>query len=160
MDEVRIELVAALRRSTDEVMAFSAGDAATLARTYAPGKWSMRLILVHLCDAETVFFDRLRRVAADDKPLLWAYDENRWAEKLAYDRRSVTVTRDLFRATRLASIDLIDALPSEALARSGVHSEAGVKSFAQIARTIVTHTEHHLEQLRAIAQDRRWPSEA
>jgi hypothetical protein len=36
-----------------------------LDRTYAPGKWSIRIILHHITDTETVLYDRVRRVLSE-----------------------------------------------------------------------------------------------
>jgi hypothetical protein len=41
-----------------------------LTRSYAPGNWPARLILHHLADAETVPFDRIRRIISEPKRAL------------------------------------------------------------------------------------------
>jgi len=43
---------------------FDLGDD-ELSKTYGPGKWSVRFILHHLADAETVLFDRIRRLISE-----------------------------------------------------------------------------------------------
>jgi len=42
-----------------------------LARSYAPGKWSVGYILHHLSDSETVFFESHPRVLSEPRPVLW-----------------------------------------------------------------------------------------
>jgi hypothetical protein len=55
------ELIRELERTRDETLRyFSLGDA-DLARTYAPGKWSVRHLLNHLTDSEIVLAERVRR---------------------------------------------------------------------------------------------------
>ena len=46
-----------------------------LARSYGVGKWSVRFILHHLADAETVLFDRIRRILSEPRQVLWAFDQ-------------------------------------------------------------------------------------
>jgi hypothetical protein len=156
----RTGLLDRIRSTTDDALACYDLGRDALVRSYAPGKWTGRQLLLHLCDAETVLLDRLRRLAADERPLLWAYDENRWANLLRYDQRSVAVAKGLFASARAAVLDLVASLPAEALDRSGVHSEAGTRSFAQVAEMVAWHTAHHVEQLQAIAGGRSWPGSA
>src|SRR4029079_12688929 len=52
------------------------------------GAWSIHQILVHLQDAETAFFDRVRRIVAEENPPLLAWNENKFAERLSYDKQS------------------------------------------------------------------------
>src|SRR3954453_8449190 len=52
-----------------------------------PGTWSIQQIIIHLLDSDLVLSDRMKRVIAEEKPSLLAFDENRWAKQLAYDFR-------------------------------------------------------------------------
>ncbi len=75
-------LMRQLERTRDETMGyFSLGDA-DLARTYGPGKWSVRFILHHLADSETVFLYRIRRVVSEPGQVIWVYDQDAWARGL------------------------------------------------------------------------------
>lgn len=149
---------AALIATRDETLRALQSPAATLSRSYAPGKWSMRQVLLHLVDCEGVLLDRLRRLAADDKPLLWAYDQDRWVAELAVGGRSLETAAALFAATRNAVIELSTLLPADRHARAGVHSETGRKTFAEVLETVHRHNAHHLEQVRACAAGNLWQS--
>jgi len=150
-----------LARARDETLGFfRATGAAELGRSYAPGKWTMRQLLIHIADAETVLFDRLRRLQAEEKPLLWAFDENRWAEHLLYDRRSLEVAGALFAATRGAVIELAAIIPAERHVRAGIHSEAGRKTFAEVLAHVLWPHQHHHEQIRACAAGAAWTAAA
>src|SRR5687768_8423482 len=61
------ELITELERTRDETLRYFALDDDALARTYGPGKWPVRFILLHLADAETVLFDRIRRVLSEPR---------------------------------------------------------------------------------------------
>ena len=54
-------LIQALRESAARTVAHFSLPEDDLARTYAPGKWSVRILLHHITDAETVLFERIRR---------------------------------------------------------------------------------------------------
>lgn len=55
-------LIADLEATRDETLRYFSLGEDQLAKTYGPGKWSVRYILHHLCDSETVLYDRIRRV--------------------------------------------------------------------------------------------------
>ena len=132
-----------------------------LGRSYAPGKWTGHELLIHLADAEVVLLDRVRRLAADRKPLLWAFDQDDWVVALDYKRRSLATAATLFSATRNAIIELAEGFDSTALARGGVHSERGRMTLADALTGVVKHNRHHLGQIQAIAEGRTWdPSQA
>jgi hypothetical protein len=47
-----------------------------LDKSYGLGKWTTRYILHHLADAETVLYNRIRRVISEPKQVLWAFDQD------------------------------------------------------------------------------------
>jgi hypothetical protein len=52
---------------------------AGLDRSYAPGKWSARVILCHLADAEIAFAFRLRQALAEPDHVIQPFDQDAWA---------------------------------------------------------------------------------
>ena len=60
------QLIRDLESTRDETVRYFGLNDDDLARTYAPGKWSVRYILQHLTDSETVLYDRIRRVLEKD----------------------------------------------------------------------------------------------
>ncbi len=131
-------------------------DPALAGRTYAPDKWILHELLIHLADTETVLLDRVRRLVAEPKPLLWAFDQDAWATGLAYPQRSLAQAELLFIAARDTLIEIVDHLPATALDHTGVHSERGKVTLAESLAGIARHTRHHVGQIRAIAEARPW----
>src|SRR5579864_944026 len=78
---------------------FDLGDE-QLDRTYRPGKWPARFILHHLADAESVLFDRIRRVLSERRQVLWAFDQDAWANALDYSRLPLGLSRGIYEAVR------------------------------------------------------------
>lgn len=149
-------LIDDLKRDRDETLVLFAADPAALARPYAPGKWNGRQVLLHLTDANGVLLDRLRRLQADAKPLLWAFDQDAWAQHLHYERRNLATAAALFAATLDTIIELAALVPAERFVRAGIHSEIGRKTFAEVIAFIHDHNEHHLGQARAAVQGKIW----
>ncbi len=152
----RVTTLATLHRAVADVLPFFASDAAIQGRSYAPGKWTVRQLLLHLSDSQTAMLDRLFRLAAEDAPILMNFDENRWAERLAYDRRDLIAARALYAAGAATIGDLCRTLPDAVDARQGMHSLGGLRSFAQQLAYCASHSAHHLEQIRAAVEGRTW----
>jgi len=125
-------------------------------RSYAPGKWTVRELLVHIADVESVFLDRFRRVLAQDKALLLAIDPDRWHARLATPKRNLANCAMLFSACRATMIELASELSEAELARTGVHSEKGLLSLAQILTAAAWHADRHLDQVEAARDGRVW----
>lgn len=145
-----------LRRTGDATLPYFSADTAALARSYAPGKWTLRQFLIHLVDGESAFLDRVRRLIADQEPLLLAFDENRWTERLFATQRDLAAAGRLFAASRAALIELATLCPPDLRQREGRHSERGTRTLAQVVRFVHQHNAHHLDQLAAIAANRPW----
>ena len=152
----RAEAITRLSANRDDILPYFAVSPEVAARTYAPGKWTLRQVLIHIADAETVNLDRLRRLAAEEKPVIMGFDPDRWTAHLATGRRDLAITGVLFAAARAAVIDLVRVLPEDVDARSGVHSEYGPRTFGEQVTVGWWHAAHHLEQVRAAAGGRLW----
>jgi hypothetical protein len=75
-----------------------------LALTCAPGNRSVRFILHHLADAETVLYDRIRRVLSEPRQVLWVFDQDAWAKGLDCSHVPLSVSRQVYESVRSAVI--------------------------------------------------------
>lgn len=117
--------------------------------------WSVHEIVGHLADNEFVFGARVRFVAAEDRPLLPAYDEQRFVARLGIERASLEDLFDVWVAARAANVHLLDRLPDDAWSRIGIHAERGELSLMQIVVGGAGHDRVHEEQIeRTIARAR------
>src|SRR3954451_6520519 len=64
------------------------------------GKWSIQQVVLHLADCEAVFADRIKRVIAEENPVLPAFDENKWASALHYSDQSAELGAQQVDVTR------------------------------------------------------------
>lgn len=121
-----------------------------MTRPEAKGRWSVTHVLAHLCDSEHVWAVRLRRVLAEDEPLLEGYDQDLWAERLGYEAVDPVEAVDEFRAVRQANLRLLDRIPEASLERTGRHAERGSESARHMVRLYAGHDLVHLAQIRRI----------
>jgi hypothetical protein len=113
----------------------------------APGKWSAREIVHHLADSETTAAIRLRRLIAEDRPAIQAYDQEEFARRLHYDR-PYEASLELFRAVRASTAELMGCLTESEWLREGTHSEVGRYGVDTWLRTYAQHAHRHAQQIR------------
>jgi hypothetical protein len=76
---------------------------ADLDRRAPDGGWSARMVVHHLADSESNAYVRLRRLVAEESPLIVGYDEELWASRLHYDR-PIEASLAVLGAVRAASL--------------------------------------------------------
>jgi DinB superfamily len=121
-----------------------------LAKSEAPGKWSIRDVIQHLADSELVGGFRLRMVLAHDRPKLTGYDQDLWADRLQYGVVEVHDALDQFSALRRANVRIWGRLTPADLLRVGIHGERGEESLDRMRRLYAGHDILHLRQLERI----------
>jgi hypothetical protein len=112
-----------------------------------PGKWTAREIVHHLADSEMTSAIRLRRLLAEDQPVITGYDQEEFARKLYYDR-PISGSLDAFRAARLTSADILERLTETEWARMGTHSESGAYGVEKWLEIYAQHAHGHADQIR------------
>jgi hypothetical protein len=144
----RATLLARFETGTDAVEAALDGVTdAELDRRPPSGEWTTREIVHHLADSESMAYIRLRRLIAEDEPLLPDYDEPEWARRLHYDR-PIEPSVAVLRAVRASSGQLLATLTATEWARSGTHSVAGPYDVDRWLRTYANHSHEHADQIR------------
>ena len=139
------EYLASQLREVEQLLA-PLDDAAARFR-YAPGKWSVKEVLGHLCDAERIFAYRLLRIARADTTPLPGFDEDAYVPPAEFDARPMGDLVREFQAVRASTIALVEGLPSAGWQRRGQASGKAISSRA-IAYIMVGHVTHHLAVLR------------
>lgn len=113
----------------------------------APGKWSVKEVLGHLCDTERVMSYRLMRFARGDQKELQGFEQDDYVVAGDFNSR---VRHDLmveFKNIRGATIALVGSISPEVEARTGVASGHPV-SVRALAHIIAGHAQRHLDLMR------------
>lgn len=126
-------------------------DTALLASAGA-GRWPVRVLLGHLADADLVLSHRMRRVVAEENPLIAAWDEDAFIDAGVYAFRhggkdSARSAAGAFVATihtlRAWTTGWLQTLQGDAWDRKAMHSELGEMTLKLFLVYAVWHHEHH-----------------
>ena len=144
----RAALIDRYRTGADAAVAAVDGitDAELDRRPPGDGEWTAREIVHHLADSESMAYIRLRRLIAEDDPVIQGYDEPEWARRLHYDR-PIEPSLAVVRAVREASLQLLESLTPAEWDRTGTHSESGEYSVERWLVIYAAHPQEHAEQI-------------
>jgi hypothetical protein len=141
------DIVALLARQREDTLGrFGSVPEGRGAHRYAPGKWSVKEVVVHLSDAERIFAYRALRIARGDGTPLPGFDENAYVPLSGAEAQPLAALVTEWGHVRQATVSLFRHLPAEAWTRRGTASGAPV-SVRALAWIIAGHERHHLGTL-------------
>jgi len=139
------DLLQSLERERRETLALLRGltEAQALSR-YAPGKWSIKEVVGHVCDSERVFAYRALRIGRGDTTPLASFDQDTYVPAGGFDARPLADLAAEYDAIRGATLALLRSFDAAALGRRGTASGKEV-SARGLAWIIAGHARHHFE---------------
>jgi hypothetical protein len=146
----RAELIDRYGAGPDAVDAALAGAGdAELDAVPQDGGWSPRMVVHHLADSESNSYLRVRKLLAEDGPVVQGYDEAEYARRLHYDR-PVETSLAVFRAVRASTAELLERLEEQDWGRVGTHTESGPYTMDDWLEIYAAHAFDHAEQIRRV----------
>ena len=112
----------------------------------ASDEWTPRMIAHHLADSEMTSAIRLRRLIAEDNPVIDGYDEVEFAKKLTTDR-PIEPSLEAMRWARESTAQILERLTEEDWQRAGTHSESGLYSVEEWLTIYANHGHDHAQQI-------------
>jgi hypothetical protein len=120
----------------------------TFERSYAPGKWSAREILVHLVQTELALSTRARFALTQPGYTAQPFSQDDW---MPVDSASSAPTAlSAYTALRGLNLEMWKRLTPEQLGRAFTHPEYGDLTVGWIMAQMAGHDIHHFKQLQAI----------
>lgn len=114
---------------------------------YAPGKWTIQELVLHLLDAERIFGYRALRFARADQTPLPGMDENLFVANARTHERSMSEILDEYVAVRAATIATFRGFSPEVYTNIGTANDAPI-SVRALLYCIAGHELHHLNIIR------------
>lgn len=132
-------------------------DAEQMDRAFLPdanvGRWSVRMLVGHMADAELAFVHRMRRAIAEDRPVLAVWDENAFIDSGLYQIPREVQQGDpasliggsvaMMHTMRMWSFQWLSGLKAEQFDRIALHPERGEQRVRDILSYSIWHVEHH-----------------
>lgn len=113
----------------------------------APGKWSVKQVIGHLCDAERVFAYRALRFSRGDQTPLPGFEQDDYVRESGANERKLADLAAEYEALRRATIAFFKSVSPEAALRRGNASGAQV-SVRALAYITAGHESRHLELMK------------
>lgn len=114
-----------------------------------PAQWSPLEYACHVRDVFRIYFDRLDRMLAEDRPQYPNWDQDAAAVVARYDLDSpATVAAELTRAAAVLA-DRFDGVSGDEWQRTGLRSDGASFTIDTFARYFIHDPIHHLWDVRA-----------
>ncbi|MBK9385383.1 MAG: hypothetical protein IPN34_11290 [Planctomycetes bacterium] len=117
--------------------------------------WKVHDLIVHLADAVMVQSMRLRRMIAEDHPVLQAVDQDKWLRGLSSPHRSAELARVLVDAMLASDVELVELAQPKVFDRRAYHPVRGDITFPGVVEALVERSEQILGDIERAAQRRR-----
>jgi hypothetical protein len=125
-----------------------AGSGDVFERTYAPGKWTVREILIHLAQIELAFGNRVRMALSTPGYVAQAFDQDAW---LRIERSMGGLqAAETFLVLARMNAELYGALQPADKETPLKHPQFGDLTVDWVVHQSAGHLLHHLKQLEAV----------
>ena len=114
---------------------------------YAPGKWTIKQLIIHISDAERIFSYRALRFARGDEQQNLSFEENDYAQNCEADKRSLGSVIEEFASVRKATLSLFKSFSDKTLQNTG-NTSVGKTTVNALGFTISGHASHHVGVLK------------
>ncbi len=115
----------------------------------SPTDWSVKEIIVHLGDSESMAALRVRKLIVEPGSTLMAYDEAGWAGALHYQKQDAEDSLQIIKYARQSTYRLLKTLHEDAFRHAVVHPEYDEPyTFEQWLTIYASHIPNHVEQLK------------
>lgn len=141
------EVLTLLQATQSETLPYFDLSEGELNKTYGDGKWSIRQILHHLTDVEYLFIGRLKKIIAEPKQVIWAFNQDDWNKAFDYLNEPLTGKKELYSLCREMNYQLIEKYYDSFHQKEFVHNETGLRTLKIEFEKVALHNQSHNEQI-------------
>ena len=127
---------------------------AQVRRRPSEGEWAIIEVVAHLGDTDERTVERLRRMLAEDEPMLEPYDQAALAVERNYIGMDLAEQLGRFADVRAEHVRLLAALDDAGWLRSGIHGEHGRITVQQLTAHSAGEDGDHLDQIARLVPGR------
>ncbi len=122
---------------------------------YRDGGWTVRQVVHHIADSHANAYLRFRWLATEDYPTIKTYDQDLWAA-LPDSRLPLDSSLSIIDGLHVRWSAFLDALPTEAWSRKGMHPERGEVDLDDLLGIYADHGAHHAGQITDLRARKGW----
>jgi len=120
----------------------------------ADGKWSLKKEIGHLADIESLWFERLQQIIADDPDMKVADLTNRKTHDALHDSKTFNELIAEFKPQRKKFVASLRALKDEDLDKTSLHPRLKTPmKVIDLAFFVAEHDDHHLAQATSLIME-------
>ncbi|MEZ0326514.1 MAG: DinB family protein [Fimbriimonas sp.] len=129
------------------LLARALDDASVWDKRPDPERFSLREVLAHLADWDSVWLDRVHRIVSEDHPFLPSVDEELMVTQNGYATREGSDSLTRYTRGRQALVEFLRSLPEEAWNRTCSREFIGDLTLYQQAAMALSHDGYHMKQI-------------
>lgn len=133
-------------KSDTALIKYQSLSAAQWDYAYAPGKWNLKEVLMHVMDTERIFAYRALRISRADKQPLQGFEQDDYVPYYEVASRTGESLVEEYKATRQATLAMFQHFSDQQLSRMGTASGNTI-SVRALGFMIAGHEIHHLQLL-------------
>jgi uncharacterized damage-inducible protein DinB len=113
---------------------------------YAPGKWTVKDVLQHLCDSERIFCYRALAFSRGEQLALPGYDHEAYVSQADASHRTCANLKNELENLRISTMDMFRSFTEQQLKATGTANNKQV-SVQALGFIIAGHQRHHIHIL-------------
>jgi hypothetical protein len=124
---------------------------------YRPGGWTVKQVVHHIGDSHLNSIIRFKWTITEDKPVIKAYNEKKWAETKDYELYDINDSLDFITMLHKKFVVLLKSFTSEDLNRIFVHPETNKEVI--LLRNVGIyewHGRHHTAHITKLRERNSW----
>lgn len=126
---------------------------------YRPNGWTVRQLVHHIADSHMNSYIRFKWTLTEDKPIIKAYNEKKWADMLEARTAPIELSLNILTAVHARWVLMMNNLSKEDLKKCFVHPESGREiSLDTNIALYAWHSEHHLTHIVNLINREGWVS--
>jgi hypothetical protein len=123
---------------------------------YRDGGWTIRQVVHHIVDSHYNSYIRFKWALTEDKPVIKAYFEDRWAELIDY-KAPIQLSLNAINSLHAKWVYLLQGLTKQQLKRAFIHPESqATVSLEKNIGIYAWHSEHHYAHIENLLLSKGW----